>query len=385
MDKKQKILIVHNYYQIPGGEDTVVSNEKKMLEDNGHKVVLHTRHNTELKTLNKFEKLTLPFTSVFSFKIYFDIKKLIKSESIDVVHVHNTLTLISPAVYYASIKLKKPVVQTIHNFRFLCPAATFYRDGKICEDCLSNGLKCAVKHSCYRNSKIQTLLCVINTKIHRLTGIYKKINYICLTDFNKEKLLQHGQIKEEQIYIKPNFINSNLDVIPYDKRENQIVFVGRIDKLKGIDILLKTWKLLKSNKIKLLICGTGLMEQWCNNYIKENKLKNVEIKGFIPNDKAKEFIANSKALILPTQWYEGFPMTVVEAFTVGTPVIGSNIGNVGNLIVENENGFKFSNEQELKNILETKLQTFSGLDEKWINKYSQIENYKMLKDIYNNI
>ena len=136
--KKQNILIVHNYYQIPGGEDTVVANEKKMLEKHGHKVTLYSRNNAELKKMPRLRKIFLPITTVFNPRTYRDIKKLIKQENIEVVHVHNTLNLVSPAVYYAARRMKVPVVQTIHNFRLLCPGATFYRDGHICEDCVEH-------------------------------------------------------------------------------------------------------------------------------------------------------------------------------------------------------------------------------------------------------
>ena len=227
--KKQNILIVHNYYQIPGGEDTVVANEKKMLEEHGHKVILYSRNNAELKEMSKLKKLTLPVTTIFNPRTYREIKKLIKAESIEIVHVHNTLNLISPAVYYAARAMHVPVVQTIHNFRLLCPGATFYRDGHICEDCVKHGLKCAVKHSCYRGSRIQTLACVISTWFHRMTGIYGKINYICLTEFNKGKLLELKRIKPERVFVKPNFVKSQNLFIPEEQRENQFVFAGRLD------------------------------------------------------------------------------------------------------------------------------------------------------------
>ena len=157
------------------------------------------------------------------------------------MHVHNTLNLISPSVYYAALNLSVPVVQTVHNFRLLCPGATFYRDGHICEDCVEKGLWCAIKHNCYRNSKWQTLACVINTRFHRMIGIYGKINYICLTDFNREKLLKLGQIKADKVFVKPNFVESTQPFIPGEKRKNQFVFSGRLDKLKGIDLLLRVW------------------------------------------------------------------------------------------------------------------------------------------------
>ena len=96
---KENVLIVHNYYQIPGGEDTAVENEKKMLEENGHKVVLYTRHNSELNSISKMKKLALPLSTVFNLRTYREVKKLILKEKIDVVHVHNTLNMVSPSVY----------------------------------------------------------------------------------------------------------------------------------------------------------------------------------------------------------------------------------------------------------------------------------------------
>ncbi len=389
--KKQNILIVHNYYQIPGGEDTVVANEKKMLEEHGHKVILYSRNNAELKQMSKFQKLFLPITTVFNPRTYKEIKKLIKIEDIEIVHVHNTLNLISPAVYYAARAMKVPVVQTVHNFRLLCPGATFYRDGHICEDCVSKGLMCAVKHNCYRNSKLQTLACVISTKIHRMTGIYGRINYICLTEFNKEKLLQLKQIKTDRVFVKPNFVEAPTDeIISYNKREDQFIFAGRLDKLKGIDILCDAWKQMGATAPKLIVCGTGPMEEWCRRFLEDNPKCNIELRGFVPNKEAKKLIANSKALILPTQWYEGFPMTIVEAYSVGTPVIGSDIGNVGDLIEEGAGGLKFNCRDSKSlinavNLLSQNLLDGHEISDFYSKHYSSEANYNMIIKIYQTI
>lgn len=385
-EKKQTVLMVHNYYQIPGGEDTVVANEKRMLEEHGHKVILYTRDNSELKEMGLFRKLLLPITTIFNSKTYFDVRQIIKKEKIDIVHVHNTLNLISPAVYYAAKAMKVPVVQTIHNFRMLCPGATFYRDGHICEDCVSKGLKCAVKYKCYRGSRLQTLICVISTKFHRMTGIYGKINYICLTEFNKKKLLELKQIREDRVFVKPNFVESVGEFVPEEERENQFIFAGRLDKLKGIDILLKAWKEMGENAPKLIVCGTGPMEEWCKEYIQKNKL-NVEIRGFVPNEETRKLIGRSKAMILPTQCYEGFPMSIIEAFSVGTPVICSDLGNAGSAVQENITGYKF-NQISKEEIMRTiKKMLYSPLNSEIIvevfnEKYSMKSNYKILMRLY---
>ena len=383
---KQKVLIVHNYYQIPGGEDTVVANEKKMLEEHGHEVVLYTRHNSELKTMSKLKKLLLPFTTIFNIRTYREIKKIIRNEHIDIVHVHNTLNLISPSVYYAARKCKVPVFQTIHNFRLLCPGATFYRDGHICEDCVKKGLKCAVKHKCYRGSKLQTLACVINTKIHRMTGIYGKINFICLTEFNREKLLLLKGIEPEHVFVKPNFVESNPDSVPEQERLDQFVFAGRLDKLKGIDILFEAWKTMGQKSPLLIVCGTGPMEDWCKSFIKEHNL-NIEMKGFVQNKEALEIISKSKALTLPTQWYEGFPMSIVEAFSVGTPVICSDLGNAGSIVEEEITGWKFKSDDVTDLIKAVNRCTDISKSVRLIyqKKYSEEINYLELLRIYDRV
>ena len=383
-EKKEKVLIIHNYYQIPGGEDTVVQDEKKLLEDHGHEVVLYTRHNSELKEFSKVQKLLLPFSTIFNVRTYREVKQIIKEKQIDIVHVHNTLNLISPSVYYTALAQKVPVVQTIHNFRLLCPGATFYRDGHVCEECLEKGLFCAVKHSCYRGSRVQTLACVISTLIHRAIGIYGKMNYICLTEFNKSKLLHLKQIKEQKIYVKPNFVQAAKESVPYNERKNQFIYVGRLEEIKGIDVLLNAWKLLGEDAPELLVCGKGPLEEWAKDFVNDNHLEKVKLLGFVSNDQVKEMIGKSKALILPTQVYEGFPMTIAESYAVGTPVIGSDLGNTGSLIEEGKTGLKFkhTSAENLAEAVKDMLNSFFELDEGIINTYSKEDNYEQLRKIY---
>lgn len=380
---KKKVLIVHNYYQIPGGEDTVVANEKKMLEEHGHKVILYSRNNGELKQMSMLQKFVLPITTIFNARTYKEIKRIIETEDIDIVHVHNTLNLVSPAVYYAARAMKVPVVQTVHNFRLLCPGATLYRDGHICEDCVECGLWCAVKRKCYRESRVQTLACVLSTWFHRMTGIYGKIKYICLTEFNRKKLLNLKQIKPEQVFVKPNFVESKDSFVPEEKRENQFIFAGRLDKLKGVDILFEAWKRMGDAAPKLVVCGTGPMEKWCKSFVQQNRV-NIEMRGFVSNTEARRLIANSKALVLPTQWYEGFPMSIVEAFSVGTPVVCSNLGNVGSIVEEGVTGCKFRSDSVDGLVLA--VNRCYGLHESTLReyqkKYTSEINYKTLIDIY---
>lgn len=335
LDGIKNILIVHNYYQIPGGEDTVVENEKTLLETHGHDVVLYTRSNSELSKMRKVSKLLLPITTIFNPRTYKDIKKLIVENQIDVVHVHNTLNLISPSVYYAARAMKVPVVQTVHNFRLVCPGATFYRDGHICEDCLRHGLKCSVKHSCYRGSKIQTLACVLTLTIHRIMGIYKKINYICLTEFTKDKI--KSVVEPERVYIKPNFV---YDQKGANQAEDYYIFVGRVEEIKGVNVLVDAFRSMPSKKLKIV--GRGDLSEYIAARLEKEDIHNIELLGFKPHDEVNALLKHAKALIMCSQWYETFGMVIAEAYSNGVPAIVGRIGNIKDLVDESMTGELFA-------------------------------------------
>lgn len=384
---KENVLIVHNYYRIPGGEDIVVANEKALLESKGHKVVVYSRNNSEAGDGSFIKKIKLAFVSIFNIRTYIDIYKIIEKEKIDVIHVHNTVALISPAVYLVAINCGIPVVQTIHNFRLVCPNGVCYINDHVCERCLVHGLKASLIYNCYRSSKLQTFVCALTMKIQRLLLTYRAINYICLTEFNKEKILTLKQIKEENIYIKPNFTTLSTSVIPYEKRKRQIVYAGRIEKIKGIDVLLQAWMKLGDKAPELVICGSGNLESWCNEYISNNEIGNVRMLGQVSNEEAKQLVGESMAIIYPTQWYEGFPMAIAEAYTMGTPILAADIGNVGKLVDEGVSGFKFKSNSavSLAKTVEKFMEAPIRLPDEYRNKYTAENNYKILKQIYEDV
>ena len=381
-----RILIVHNYYKIPGGEDTVVANEKRLLESQGHEVFLYAKNNNEMDSYSMLQKLRIPINTVFSLKSYRAVSKILNEKHIDIMHVHNTVCVISPSVYYTAFVKKIPVVQTIHNFRLLCPAATFLRDGCICDECVERGLMYSVKYACYRKSKLQTFALAFTETLHKMIGTYKKVNFICLTEFNKEQLLRINSkktyVNSHKVYVKPNFVLSDKKCIPFEQRKNQIIYAGRIDQTKGIKVLFEAWKNI--SQYELVVCGTGPLDDWCRMYITNNHISNIRMLGLLTNDEVVNLISESKATILPTQWYEGFPMVLVESFSCGTPALGSQLGNVGSIIKEGINGFHFDQSSvdsiveavnKLHDICESTKETSEEL-------YSPEATYKMLMDIY---
>ncbi|CEK31587.1 glycosytransferase [[Clostridium] sordellii] len=387
--KKQNVLMAHNYYQVPGGEDTVFHNEVKMLEKNGHKVTKYTRHNDEIKD-GMISKLKLGIDAIFSCKTYKEVKKLIDENDIDVVHVHNTLPLISPSIYYAARAKKVPVVQTIHNFRLLCPGATFTRNGEICEDCISKGLEQSLKHRCYRNSLSQTFIMYAMLKFHRIIGSYNKVNYITLTEFNKHKLSSLVKDKND-IYVKPNFVEKREQ--GKRKLEDYFVYMGRLDDIKGINFLVESWKYIDKN-IQLYIMGTGQEYENIKSYVNKYKLNNVNILGFTKREIAFEIIKNSRATVVPSKCYEGFPMTIAESFSLGVPVIGSKIGNIESIIDDGENGLLFekNNKESLKYVInkvfydkELNINLGKNAYKVFKDKYTDEKNYRNIEKIYNSL
>lgn len=394
--KNYRILQIHNFYQIPGGEDVVVRNEKRLLEEHGHQVFTYYRTNKELAERGKLSKLLLPFTAVFSLRTYREVKKLIKANQIDIVHVHNTLTMVSPSVFYAAFKCKVPVVQTLHNFRMLCPAGSFFRDNVICEECVKHGMRCAIKHKCYRNSKLQTFVSAAILQIHRLVGTYRRVNFICLTEFNRKKLLESLDGKRQivdpkRVYIKPNFTFAE-EVVPSDTQpdEEYFLFAGRVEALKGIDIAIKAFENLPDKK--LYIAGTGPMMDEMQTYVKEHGLTNVKFLGYLQKEEMSEKFYHAKAVIMTSQCYEAFAMTIAEAYSYGVPVIAGRVGNMDGMVKNGVTGVKFtydSSEDLAAKVREFEQMNLTELKENarefYQNRLRPEDNYQNLIEIYEEI
>jgi len=383
-ERKERVLMVHNFYQIGGGEHTVFENEKRLVIENGHHLVEYTRDNVELKH-SVIKKLMLPFSTVFSVKTYRDVKRIIKKEKIDIVHCHNTFPLISPSVYYAAWKCHVPVVQTIHNFRFMCPNGILFSDGKVCEDCIQKGLGCSIKKGCYRNSKLQTIVVANMLKIHRILGTYKKLRYIFLTEFNRTKFKTLLGSKYAKEFIKPNFeyINDSTDDF---ERDDSFIFVGRLDGYKGIPFLMNAWKDIQRD---LYIFGDGEYKDTVIETQKHNP--HIHYMGFRQQSEIFDYLKRAKALIFPSELYEGFPMTLIESFSFGTPVICSDIGNGADIVKKANAGIVFGlgNKNDFQNAVAKIDEAFDNLSRNarkaYKNHFTPEANYKELKRIYEKV
>lgn len=329
------ILTIHNYYQIRGGEDECHEAEVRLLRERGHHVEVHEENNDRMAALSNFSKVT---KTIWSRKTYQTVKHLLKEQPYDVVHVQNFFPLISPSVYYAAKAEGVPVVQTLHNYRLLCPNALFFRNGNICEDCLGQFIPYpGVLHGCYRNSQIASGGVATMLAVHRAINTWTKMVdlYIALTEFARQKFIAGG-LPAEKIVVKPNFVSPEPAV--GNGSGGYALYVGRLSVEKGIDTLLKAWEHL-GPQIPLFIVGDGPLADQVVEAAKRHS--SVEWLGRKPMSQVHDLMGEARFLVFPSKWYETFGRVAVEAFAKGTPVIAANIGAIAELVDSGRTGLHF--------------------------------------------
>jgi glycosyltransferase involved in cell wall biosynthesis len=343
-----KIAMVHNTYQQPGGEDVVFQQECANLSRAGHEVVLYQRSNFEIDKLSAFGRLALPKNTIWSAATRREFGALLERERPDVVHVHNTFVMVSPSIYAACRDHHVPVVQTLHNFRLLCPGATLYRDGQICEDCLAGSLWSSVRHNCYRDSKSASATVALMLATHRRLGTWRDAidRYIALTEFSRDKFISAG-FAAHKIAVKPNFVGS--DPGPrtetrddtHDETHGFALFAGRLSPEKGLATLLDAWERL-AVRCPLQIVGDGPDRAELESRVRDRNIQGVTFRGSIPRAETLALMKTARFLIAPSTWYEGFPMVIAEALACGAPVICSRLGAMQEIIADGVTGLHFT-------------------------------------------
>lgn len=335
-----KVLLVHNKYRTsaPSGEDIAVNNERRMLESRGVQVAAFERCNDDLDDSSVMAKTAMAVNTIWSQRSRSDLRTVLRDVRPDLVHVHNTFSMLSPSVYGACKAEGVPIVQTLHNFRFFCPSALFLRDGKPCEDCMDKSLLQSVRYRCYRGSLAATATLAAMLTLHRAMGTYSRDidRYIALTEFARSKVAKGG-IAADKIVVKPNFVPDPPP--PGRGGGGYVVFVGRLLEGKGTETLVAAWRHLPS--VTLKIVGDGALRSALENIAKADRL-NIEFMGMRSRSEVLQAVSNAEFLIVPSEWYEGFPMVIAESFACGTPVLASRIGSLEELVEEGVTGRKFA-------------------------------------------
>ena len=330
-----RILLVHNFYQQRGGEDLVYADEARLLESRGHEVVRYSLHNDAVASMST---ISLVGRTLWNAKSNADIRAVIATKRPQLLHVHNTFPLVSPSVYYAASAAKLPVVQTLHNYRIFCPAAVCFRAGHVCTDCLGRSVPWpAVRHACYRDSRMASATVVTMLSVHRLLRTWQRQvgTYVALTEMARSLFIQAG-LPASKIVVKPNFVDP--DPGPGTGGGGYVLFIGRLSAEKGVRTLLSAWQLLHG-RVPLRVVGDGPLA----NEMKTAAAAMPEIAWLGRREPAEivPLLRDATCLVFPSECYETFGRVIVEAFAAAAPVIAAGHGAAGELVRDDATGLLF--------------------------------------------
>jgi glycosyltransferase involved in cell wall biosynthesis len=380
-----KILMLHNRYLIPGGEDQSCSAEVALLRECGHEVELIEEDNRRVGQLGK---VRTALNTVWSRESYRRIDEKLRKNTFDILHVQNFFPLWSPAVYYAATRSNVPVVQTLHNYRLMCVNSLLFRDQHVCEECLGRMLPWrGVLHACYRDSRAASAVVAAMVGAHKLAGTWRNRvrAYIAVSEFTREKYIQGG-FPREKIAVKPNFLHP----IPASGQGGggYALYVGRLSPEKGIVTMLEAWK-SANTPLVLKVVGEGPLAELVMAAAKV--CSKIEYVGSKFLSEVLDLMRSAEFLVFPSEWYETMGRTIMEAFAVGTPVVATNIGPPATMVTTGETGFHFQpgDVAELRNRVEwcsrnpDQLRTLRGkAREVFETRYTGAANLEMLLAIY---
>ncbi|MBN8439058.1 MAG: glycosyltransferase family 4 protein [Candidatus Accumulibacter sp.] len=388
-----KVLLVHNFYGsgAPSGENQVFEAEKILLRAHGHVVTEFTRNSDEIRVMGRWGNVMGALATSWNPWMTAAIQRQVNHFQPDVVHVHNTFPLISPGIFHA-IGPRAARVLTLHNYRLFCPAAIPMRGGRVCTNCLDRRSAWpALRHGCYRDSRVATLPLATSVALHRALGTWtgQVDAFIALSEFQRQLMAQSG-LPLAKVHVKPNFYPGLPPVMPWPARLPYVVFAGRLTAEKGVVSLLRAWQAWGESAPELRLVGDGDLRHQLEEMAKGLPIRFL---GQVAGGEAQKQIARARLLILPSEWFEGFPMVVREAFAFGTPAAVSDIGPLPTIVQDGRSGIVFEpgNAQSLLRAVSSVWQT-PGLLEKlglgaraeFETKYTEDANYMTLMNIYAN-
>jgi len=357
------ILVVNWTWYPSGGDWTYVENICKLYKQNGHKIIPFSMKDErnyfteyskyfiekidykelykDISILNGIKTLK---KSIYSNEAKYKIKWLLEENRIDLVHLNNVHHYITPSILSVIKKFKIPIIWTVHDYTFLCPENVFINNGNICEKCKGGYFYHCVIDRCKKKSYLASFLAALDNYIYKFLDYYSCIEYfICPSSFIYNKFKEFGFYQDKLIQIY-NCYDFDKREISKEKEinisnEKYIVFVGRLEKIKGVNTLLKAMKNIPDVKLKII--GNGAQEIQLKKYKDLNNLHNVEFLGKREKEEVLEIVRKSLFIICPSEWYEVLGFVIIEAMLLGKPVIGSRIGAIPELVIENLTGLLF--------------------------------------------
>jgi glycosyltransferase involved in cell wall biosynthesis len=343
-------MVVHNRYRsgMPSGENQVVDRERAALVSLGHEVVRFERHSDEIAGWPVAKKSSLPARVVWSRESYQELRAALGAARPDVVHLHNTFPLLSPAVLYACRAAGVPVVVTLHNYRLMCAGGSFFRAGAVCHDCLRGPAVQAVVHGCYRGSRLATAPVVVANMAHRRAWRSMVSAYVFISASQRDLLAGLG-LAQDRVFVRHNLIprRTTQPAAPDDI----VVFAGRLEESKGTRLLMAGWdsycgRSAESGsrpggrpRLRLVIAGKGGLEDEVSAWAATRP--SVDMIGQLDNAECAELMGRARAVLLPSVWEEPFGLVAVEAMAAGTPPIAAGHGAFTELITPGVDGVLF--------------------------------------------
>jgi glycosyltransferase involved in cell wall biosynthesis len=337
-----KILLVHNRYRsaTPSGENRVVDQEGQALRDHGHEVIPFERHSDDIEHWSAPRRAAVPTRVIWSREARRALAATLGEHKPDVVHVHNTFPLLSAAVLYACRDASVPVVATIHNYKLACASGNFFREGAVCHDC-GNGLPWpALRHGCYRGSRVATAPVALAIGAHRQAWKSMVAAYIFISAAQRDLLSGLG-LPQDRVFVRHNLIPSRS--VPEAARENTVVYAGRLDEAKGLRLLMAAWDRYAGragdNGLRLVIVGAGPLDTEVAAWAAGRP--RVSAVGKVDAQRCAEFMATARAVLVPSTWEETFGLVAIEAMALGVPPVATDHGSFPELITPGSDGVLF--------------------------------------------
>jgi glycosyltransferase involved in cell wall biosynthesis len=407
---KYNILFLNKFYYVKGGSERVFFEEMSILEKHGHQCIPFSRKSPQdaatpfatyfAPTLNLDKKLSLrtlkrAMEIIYSNEARQYLKNMIEGRSINLAHCHNIYGLLTTSVLDELKNNSIPMVLTLHDYKIICPNYQFLDGSRICEDCKKHRYYKAVQNRCVHGSFAYSGIYALENYFNHITSKYRKkvAKFIAVSRFIKDKFVEFG-FQAEQITVIPNFINLQNYEATYQKKK-ELLYLGRLSKEKGVSTLLAAFQAANVHDYKLVIVGDGPLKSELEIEVKQLSIENVEFTGFLSGAILADRVKSAACVIVPSEWYENCPMSILEAFAYGKPVIGANIGGIPELITHKLDGLIFESGDE-KDLAE-KIDYMVNLSDQAYNRmamsarnkvekrFSAEQHYTALMALYNEV